>query len=237
MQAGGTFRRFVWTADHLERHKIVSYSMTDPAHVAMNILRTRLFQILTENAWKSIAITSPTASCGKTMVATNLAFSMARQTDCTTVLIDLDLKRSSVAKVLGVGARKSMGLYFKGEAELEECFIQADDNLFIGLNQHPIRNFSEMVADQRVKNLLPNIMEVLRPKVVIIDLPPMLSGDEVMAFMPRVDSGFLVAAAGKSTSREIAECETQLSTATNFLGVVLNKCPEQSTEYYQYEAT
>ena len=220
---------------HLERNNVVTHAMTDPSHVAFKILRTKLYQILAENLWISVAVTSPTPGCGKTMIASNLAFSLARQSDCRTVLIDLDLKKTSVENTLGLRAENSISNYISGEAELEDCFVQVEDNLFVGLNHDIVQNFSEMVADQRVKDLLPKIMDALRPKVVIVDLPPMLSGDEVMAYMPRLDSGFLVAAAGMTTSREIEECENQFSNATNFLGVVLNKCTDQSYDDYQYQ--
>lgn len=222
-------------ARHLERNKIVTYEMKDPSHVAFKILRTRLHQMLAENGWNSVAVTSPTAGCGKTMVSVNLAFGLARQTDFRTVLIDLDLKKRSIAKTLGIRASRSIGDYVAGEASLEDCFVQVEDNLFVGLNHHPVENFSERAADERVQNILPRVMEALNPKVILIDLPPMLSGDEVMAYIPQVDSGFLVAGAGKTTARDIEDCEGQFAAATNFLGVVLNKCTEEPQECYIYE--
>ena len=222
-------------AAHLQQHRIVTHAMTDPSHVAFKILRTKLSQMMTENNWTSIAVTSPGAACGKTVVSVNLAFGLARQTDCTTVLVDLDLKKSSVARTMGIRAQSSIADYLRDEAELEDCFVQADDNLFVGLNHHPVRNFSEMAGDPRVKNILPTVMAALQPKVVIFDLPPVLSGDEVMAYAPQVDCALLVAAAGKTQAKEIEECENQLESAVNFLGVVLNKCTDKPTESYQYE--
>ena len=220
---------------HLERNKIVMHNMTDPSHVAFKILRTRLYQMMTENNWTNVAITSPAAGCGKTMVSINLALGMARQTDCTTVLIDLDLKKTSVSRTLGIKGRKSIGQYLNGDCDLEECFVAVKDNLFVGLNHAPIKNFSEIAEDDCVRSIIPQVMEGLRPKVIIIDLPPALSGDEVTAYLPCVESSILIAAAGETTVREIAECELQLSAASNFLGVVLNKSVEEPVEVYQYE--
>jgi len=219
-------------AAHLTRNKIVMHAMTDPSHVAFNILRTRLYQTLNENAWSSVMVTSPSAGCGKTMVSVNLALALARQSDCRTVLIDLDLKKNSVARVLGVKAQKSIGQYLTGDAELEDCFVQVENNLLVGLNHQAIRNFSELSSDQLVVDLLPRVMESLCPKVVIFDFPPVLSGDEVMAYLPQVDCSLLVAQAGETTSREIEDCEAQLSSGANFLGVVLNKCTEDPQDTY-----
>ena len=70
--------------------------------------------------------------------------------------------------------------------------------------------------------------------MMIFDLPPMLSSDDAIAFLPRVDCSLLVIAAGTTTAIEVDECERQASAAGNYLGVVLNKCQSSLTEYYQY---
>jgi hypothetical protein len=64
----------------------------------------------------------------------------------------------------------------------------------------------------------------LRPDIVIYDMPAMLTGDEVLAFLPNVDCVALVAAAEDSTIAEIDACERELSQRTNYLGMILNRC-------------
>ena len=221
---------------HLERQRIVSYAKTDQNHVAFNIMRTRLNQALTENSWCTVGITSPTPECGKTTVAVNLAFALARQADCTTILIDLDIGHTSISKALGTKSERSIGQYLQGEADLDQCFVRADDNLFVGLNNTPVGNFSEMAENQRAKSMLPTVIDALSPKIVIVDLPPILSGDEVIAYAPQVDTTVLIAAAGQTTTREIDECNRQIGAASNLLGVVLNKCQETPHDTYQYGA-
>jgi len=82
--------------------------------------------------------------------------------------------------------------------------------------------------------MLLRVHAVLVPDVMVFDLPPMLSSDDAIAFLPRVDCSLLVVAAGETTAAEIRECERQARAAGNFLGVVLNKAQTESTEYYQY---
>ena len=225
----------VLDAKHLERQRIVSYAMTDPCHYAFNLLRTKIFKAMKAHGWSSLAVLSPTAGCGKTTVSLNLALTMARQAGCRTVLIDLDLKKSAMAKVLGAQAKSSIGHYLEGKAEAEECFIQITDNLFVGINSHAVKFSSEVMQDQRLNDFLVKMRELLRPNVIIFDLPPLLSSDDAIAFLPRVDCSLLVIAAGKTTATEVDECERQAIAAGNYLGVVLNKCHIGSTEYYQYE--
>ena len=52
--------------------------------------------------WQLIAVTSPTAGCGKTLTAVNLAMRISRQLDKSALLVDLDLQPPQVAKTLGL---------------------------------------------------------------------------------------------------------------------------------------
>ena len=219
---------------HLERQRIVSYAMTDPSHLAFNVLRTKIYRAMKANGWKSLAVLSPTAGCGKTTVSLNLAFSLARQAACRTVLIDLDLKKSAMAKALGAQAKGSIGLYLEGKAEAEECFVQIADNLIVGISDRPVKFSSELLQDRTLDDLILKVREELHPDIMIFDLPPMLSSDDAIGFLPRVDCSVLVIAAGTTTAIEVDECERQASAAGNYLGVVLNKCQSSLIEQYQY---
>jgi protein-tyrosine kinase len=226
--------RVVLDPEHLERNRIVSYGMTHPSHIAFNLLRTKIYKTMQANGWKSLAVVSPTVGCGKTTVALNLAFSMARQSDCRTVLVDLDLKKSAMAHVLGAQAKSSIGLYLQGQGEAEECFIEVTQNLSVGINSTDVTLSAEALQSQKSNDLLLKVKECLRPDIVIFDLPPMLSSDDAIAFLPRVDCSILVVASGTTIPNEIAECERQVETTGNFLGVVLNKCPGSLAEYGGY---
>jgi protein-tyrosine kinase len=219
---------------HLEEQRIVSYAMTDPSHVAFNLLRTKVGKVMKDNGWKTLAILSATSDCGKTTVSVNLALSLARQTDYRTVLIDLDLRKSAMARTLGIQAKASISEFLDGKAELQKCCVRIGENLIVTINNRSIKLSSELLSEKNTRKLLDKVSSCLRPDVVLFDLPPMLSSDDAIAFLPRVDCALLVAAAGKTTAAEIEECERQAHTATNYLGIVLNKCEMGSSEYYKY---
>ena len=226
--------RVVLDATHLERQRIVSYAMTDPSHVAFNLLRTKVVKRMKGCGWKSLAIVSPTAGCGKTTVSINLALSIARA-GCRTVLLDLDLKKSAIAKTLGIEASASIGHFLEGKSEPQQCFVQIGENLIVGLNNRPVRFSSELLQDNKVEELLQGVMNAVRPDFVLFDLPPMLVSDDAIAFLPRADCSLLVAGAGTTTAAEIDECERQATAAGNFMGVILNKCELSRNEYYRYD--
>ena len=67
--------------------------------------------------------------------------------------------------------------------------------------------------------------------IVIVDLPPVLAADDVIALLPQLDCLLLVVAAGETTPAEIEECDRLLS-AANSVDIVLNKSDEADHSYY-----
>lgn len=221
---------------HLEKKRIVSKSMDDPNHIAFNLLRTRVRQALSDNKWKSLAITSPTPGCGKTMVTLNLAFSLSRNPGLKTVVVDLDLRRPSIAPTLNIEPDRSIAQYLIGKSAVEarDCFVQVDQNLILGLNSGHTPASSELLQAPRMLDLFDFIDKELSPEVVLFDLPPMKSSDDALGFLPRVDTSLLVVASGTTTTAEVDECELQISELDKLLGIVLNKCEDAQTEDYYY---
>lgn len=215
----------------LERNRIVARSMGDPNHVAFNMLRTRVRKLMRDNGWKSLAITSPTPGCGKTMVCLNLAFSMARTQGFRTVVVDLDLKRPAVAKTLGIQTTGSIGRFLEGEGTADECFANIDENLIVGLNADHLRNSSELIQGARIGELL-GFISSLAPDIVLFDLPPMRTTDDALSFLPHADASLLVVAAGMTTVPEVDECEQQIAQLDKFVGIVMNKAEDAAKEYY-----
>lgn len=207
-----------------QQNRIVTVNRTDPAHVAFDMLRTRLLQCLRQHGWTSVAITSPTPSCGKSSVALNLAFSLANQKDCRTVLMDLDLKQPELGRLLGVKSRSSMEGFLNGNGEPRDVFHRYEDNLAIATNSQPVKFSAELLQSLEAAKVLREMRKRLSPDVILFDLPSMLSNDDVTAFLPNVDCAILVAGAEQTTLEEIDVCERELAERSNVAGVVLNRC-------------
>jgi protein-tyrosine kinase len=220
-------------AEVMARNRIVTGNRSDAAYVAFDMMRTKLLQSLRQNNWKSVAITSPTPGCGKTFTALNLAFSLANQQDCRTVLLDLDLRRPQIGKALGIKNAASMESFLRKEIDIDDIFMRHGDNLAIAPNSHPAHYSAELLQSAASAETLLDMRRRMNPDIVLFDLPPMLSTDDVLAFLPNVDCVILVAAAEQSTLSDIDICEQSLAEKTNVLGVVLNKC-QFSVERYGY---
>lgn len=207
----------------MARQRIVSLRRSDPSHVAFDILRTRILKVFRENRWSSLAITSPTAACGKTTIALNLALSLAREHNLRTVLLDLDLRRPRLAQLLGASPPYSIRQFLEGECRIEEFLMRQGDGLAIGASTEAVEHPAELLHDQRTGWALKRLRQTLQPDVILYDLPPMLAADDVAGFLPNADAALLVVAAEASTTAEIDACEQELSSQSKLVGVVLNK--------------
>ncbi len=222
------------SAKDLQRNRIYTVEATQEA-VAFDILRTRTLRYMQKMGWKRLAITSPTASCGKSTISLNLAFAMARQAKTRTVQMEIDMRRPSQHKLLGL--QKSgripsggVGALFSGEVDFSAVSWRYGDRLAMTTNEKPVGNASDLLLGNTVADVLHEIEDSYQPDIMIFDMPPMLVNDDTLAFQQHVDCALLVAAAEQSTAAEIDRCERELAAQTNFLGVVLNKCRLHSND-------
>lgn len=208
----------------MAKNRIVTFDQKDKAHVPFDMMRTQVLSACRKNGWKTVGITSPTPACGKTVTAINLAFSFARQKDTRTVLMDVDMRKPMVAEDLGITGTHSMGKFLTGTSGVQENFLSYSETLAIGTNNRRSLHSAEILQDSKAAEAMALLHKSLDPGIVLVDMPPMLATDDVLAFLPNVDAMLLIAAAGASTVREIDECERELSERTNVMGVILNKC-------------
>jgi len=206
------------------RAKVVTMDRCDRAHVAFDILRTNTLQEIRRNRWTSIGITSPTPNCGTSLVALNLAFSLQHQEDVRTVLMDMNLREPQLAHALGLPAGRGMAEFLKGGLPAEAALKRHGQNLALGLGRGRVEYAAEVLHSANTANSLLRLRQKLAPDVILYDLPPALTGDEVAAFSSNLDCVLIVARAETSRLDEIDMCERLLAEKTNVLGVVLNDC-------------
>jgi len=220
-------------ADHLERHRVVAHKKTHPASWTFDVLRTQVLQKMDENGWRTLAVTSPSVASGKTVVSINLAISIAQQTDRTALLVDFDLRRPSVASVLGLMRPQSLNDVLDGRVDVGAALVNPGvERLVVLPTNVPVARASEVLSSVMVSNLVDELRDRYSDRIVIFDLPPVLAADDVMAVLPRIDCVLLVVGSGGSTQNEVEEAMNRLSKA-NLLGVVLNKdeAPAQNAYY------
>lgn len=220
----------------LKRNLIMTYDGETGAR-DFDVLRTRILQQMRANNWHRLAITSPGPSSGKSTLALNLAFSLARQPDQRTILAEIDMRRPSLAKSLGLRRAQGFDKVLRGESSFVDQAVRVGDNLTIATNERPVRAAAELLQSEATGAALDEIQALYDPTVMLFDMPPMGVSDDVMAFLGYVDCVILLAAAGETTIKQIDACERDIATQTNVMGVILNKCRymDKTEDYYGYD--
>ena len=219
-------------AEHLKKNRIVACNKSEVMSMNFDLLRTLVLQKMEEKNWRTLAITSPTAEAGKTVVAINLAMSIAQQSDRSAILVDFDLRRPKLGSYLGIPMEQSLNKLLDGTALLPEVLINPDmPRLVVLATKTPVKKSSEMLSSRKISDLIKDLRERYESRIVIIDLPPILVTDDVIALLPHIDCVLLVVADGMSTKQEI-EDSIRLIPTEQFIGTVLNKADVEPMDYY-----
>jgi len=191
---------------------------------AYKILRTQVLQRLNENHWNVLAVTSPGIGEGKTLTALNLAASLALEVDYTVLLVDANLRHPSLHEHLGLPGEPGLSDYLLEDTPLPELLVHPKgiDHLTILPGGRALLNSAEMLNSPKMSKLVDELKNRYAGRIVIFDLPPVLSAADAMAFSPYVDATLLVVEEGKTTRQEVENAVAMLS-STNILGTVLNK--------------
>ncbi|MGH9717552.1 MAG: CpsD/CapB family tyrosine-protein kinase [Candidatus Acidiferrales bacterium] len=199
-------------------------------------LRSRLYQLRSNQPLRTLLITSAVPAEGKTFVASNLSHAIVRQPDRRVLVIDADLRCPRLH--LPFGAPTSPGLtdYLRGEAD-EAAVIQCgqgSSNLCLITGGSEVTNPSELLANGRLATLLKRVIPVF--DWVILDSPPCLPVADATILAEFCDAVLLVVRAGVTPS-DIAQRALQELQSRNIAGVVLNAVEEnQAYGSYYYKA-
>lgn len=221
--------------EHLAKNRIVSFNKHDHLSLGFDILRTQVISKMQENGWRTIAITSPTQGCGKSVVSINLAMSIAHHTDTTTMLVDFDLRRPSVGRYLGLPSGTSLNDVLSGDATVAEALVNPGlDRLVILPTARPVQHSSEVLSSKKVSNLVEEIRDRYAERIVIFDLTPLLASDDAMIMLSKVDCVLVVVGNGMVNNDQLTETMRYID-PDKLLGTVLNKSESnQSERYYDY---
>ncbi len=219
---------------HLNANKIYAFDQNDVRSSRFDMLRTHLLQIMEADGLQTLGITSPTSACGKTVIAINLAMSIARQFNHTVLLVDFDLRRPTVYKYLGLKPRAGIGDLLEGRMKIRDVLINIGvDRMTVLPNFKRVHGSSEKLMSETTRKLVEELKMRYSDRIVIFDLPPVLEIDDTIAFLPNLDCSLLVAAEGSTSISQLADCDNILSKINN-IGIVYNKSTNNDQNYDSY---
>jgi protein-tyrosine kinase len=198
---------------------------------AYRILRTRLSHRLQSQGWNSLAVTSAGPSEGKSLTALNLSVSIASERKRNVFLLDLDLRKPSLCKYLGIYPQTTIGEYLSGEAKLEDVFFSIDANLMLASGLRQYHNSADLLGSERLLEMLAYIRNADPNALVIADLPPLLSIADALVVAPKLSATLLVVAES-GTRREGLTRAREILAGVTLAGVVLNHAKTAIHSYY-----
>lgn len=214
----------------LHRRRVVTLQ-SGPAAAPYDILRTRVAQLAQTNDWRRIAVVSPHSGTGKSTTVANLAFGLARKKGLRSIVLDADLRRSGLGKLLGQTGHAPMSDVLEGRVPFSDIAWRYGDNLLFGLGFGAVQNPSEILQSSRAQDVLREIEAPYAPDLTIFDMPPLSASDDNLGFLTQVDAALIVVEAGRTSMKQIDAAERQVAELTNIMGVVLNKCRYMSGAY------
>ncbi len=213
-------------------NRLVAGIKGHPQSDTFRVLRTKVLHKMRSEGINTVAITSPTQGCGKSMVAANLAVSLSLEVNHTVLLVDLDLRSPSIHKYFGFKPEHGLVDHLAGDMEISSLLVHPGiERLVLLPSARAIQHSSELISTPEMANLIDDITNRYTSRIIIFDLPPLLHIDDALIFLPKVQSSVLVVEDGVSSPGEVRESLRLLGDA-NLLGTVYNKAREHKHSPY-----
>lgn len=208
-----------------------------PVAEEYNKLRSLIVKLTKgETFLNTIMITSTIGEEGKSLTSLNLAIALAREYDHTVLLVDADLRRPSLHKQLGIDAKPGLIQCLKENLPLHKALIKTGLGKLVFLpSGGTLGDPVEILASNRMKELVAELKNRYPERYVIFDTPPALPFADAPVLAPTVDSTIFVVREGKAKTEDIRKTINALNGA-NLLGVVYNdtKTTARKKHYYYY---
>lgn len=203
------------------RELVVVHEPLSPVAEAFRALRTAVLFSTPAAPPKMLLVTSAGAGEGKTVSSLNLAATLA-EAGSRVLLIDVDLRKPSCHRGLGIANERGLSSFLAGQAELASVTyeLEAPRLSFIPAGPTP-PNPAELVGSSRMRGMLEELRDAY--DFIILDSPPVLPVTDAVVLARDVD-GVVQVVKGHDTPRElIRRARDQLAQANaHLLGAVIN---------------
>jgi len=182
-----------------------------------------------------IMVTSAIAGEGKSFTAINLAMSIATELDNTVMLVDADVARPSVLRVLGLPAGPGLlDLLNDGSTDLSNMLLKTNiDKLTILPSGTPHARATELLASDAMTRLLKDMASRYSDRIIIFDSPPLLLTTEARVLASQMGQVVMVVEAEKTLQTDVLSALATIEACPIKL-MVLNKARTVSQGGYGY---
>jgi len=223
--ANGHEMRIELVAQHLPKSQMSE---------AFRALRTSILLSRADHPPQVILVTSALPREGKTTAAANLAVTLAQLGD-STVLVDADLRKPGIGRLLNLGGGKYAGLssYLAGVSSLDlVCVPHPTIPNLVAIPTGPIPpNPADLLSSYKLADGIAELRTKF--KFIVIDSPPVMAATDAVILSVQADGVLLVVRSGETPKAAFTRTRDLLnSVKCRILGVVLNAVDSSAPDYY-----
>ena len=207
-----------------------------PTAEAFRLLGVRLRHLRRQRPLKTVLITSTLPQEGKSLVAANLACTLALKTQDRTLLLEGDLRRPSLSQKFGLGKNSGLCECLEGERSLTASIYRIEGlNLWILPAGSTPSNAQELLQSARLSALIDELAR--RFDWIIIDSPPVLPLADTSVWMRLSDGILLITRQGTTEKRQLQRGLEALE-QKKLIGALVNGSKSAAdSNYYYSQAT
>ncbi len=223
--SNGNSKRIELVAHHLPKSQMSE---------AFRALRTSILLSQADHPPQVILVSSALPREGKTTAAANLAVTLAQLGD-STVILDADLRKPGVSRVLSLPSGTYAGLssYLAGVSSLDLVSVPHPTipNL-VAIPSGPLPpNPADLLSSQRLVEAIAELRTKF--KFIVIDSPPIMAATDAVILSVHSDGVLLVVRSGTTPKEAFTRTRDLLnSVKCRILGVVLNAVDSNAPDYY-----
>ena len=199
---------------------VAAIAPQSPVAEQYRAIRARLTHREETATLRTILVTSPAARDGKSVTAANMALTMAQEFQRSVLLVDADLRGSSVHALFGIDRGPGLSDVLAGQATLEEALVYLPDYRLTLLTAGATPQFpTELLGSTAMRRTL----DTLRGRFdrILLDLPSVAPLADVGTVAPMADGVLMVVRAGVTQRPALDEALAAFEDS-KVLGVVLN---------------
>lgn len=170
-----------------------------------------------------IMVTSALPGEGKSFTSINLAMSMAAELDHTVMLVDADVARPSILRMLGLPPGPGLLDLLEGKADMSSVLMRTNvDKLTILPSGTPHAKATELLASEAMSTLLDDMSTRYPDRIIIFDSPPLLLTTESRVLATHMGQIVVVVHADRTLQGTVQQALAAIETCPVKM-MVLNK--------------
>ena len=222
------------SASH-ESHLVSLPDSESPASEAFHLLGVRLRHLRRQRPLKKVLITSTIPQEGKSVVAANLACTLALRTQQKVLLLEGDVRRPTQSKIFGIADKPGICEWLNGERSLVKSMYRLKEpGIWIFPAGAGTGNSLELLQSGGATPKIEQLMNWF--DWVVIDSPPVLPLADTSVWTNMADGILLVTRQGTTQKKQL-KCGLEALATQKLIGVVLNSAKNVSHSDYYYRPT